>query len=359
MMSQCPKVTNEAVIYSTFQHSNQSLSGGTFRDLLLTNPNVFKELLEECLRAKHILTTFLHGIASITKILGVNFLPLYEDIFKNNRHLQMFNFHFSVKQKLLVTACKHGNKKFFADLKIPSVDSFSIDGNVYPSIFDESYISEENRCILLHSFVKCSLSSGEHRFLPGREGSDGLTIDDYHTIINNPNFISSCVTAQYLLEMTFPILGKVYLKSLNGIKEKVLYRQKKVNDICRVTIRYDDLINNLTSIMDALKSELESKGLKCILTKERNGDHGNPKLIFSFSVDYSEPPMWLEVQLSDKQSSENPKLDDHVDYELKRLERGPMLTAEMQRRFHTYTNLNLGEDNDAFDMNVLMQILRA
>jgi hypothetical protein len=50
----------------------------------------------------------------------------------------IYNIPFYLEQKQLITVCGHPSKEIFVPLPIlVAVDSFIIDGNLYPAIFDK------------------------------------------------------------------------------------------------------------------------------------------------------------------------------------------------------------------------------
>jgi len=106
----------------------------------------------------------------------------------------------------------------------------------------------------------------------------------------------------------------------------------------RITVNYDgksELMDeklNLSSKMEVVKRRLAGMGLTFI--SEDVSKNGKPKFIYSFtaSVKAVHYPIWLEVQFSNE-SVTGTSLNHHVDYELKRLQRGPLKSADMRKRF--------------------------
>ena len=88
---------------------------------------------------------------------------------------------------------------------------------------------------------------------------------------------------------------------------------------------------------------------------------GKSKFIYSFTLSRKNRnaenyPMWLEVQFS-KESVSGTCLHDHVDYELNRLHRGPLDSADMRRRYPDYHKYHCVEDDCYHDINIINIIL--
>jgi len=51
--------------------------------------------------------------------------------------------------------------------------------------------------------------------------------------------MEACHVASFILQKeSFVKLGKILVKSISGMKEKLLFRQKNVDDILRITVNY-------------------------------------------------------------------------------------------------------------------------
>jgi hypothetical protein len=190
----------------------------------------------------------------------------------------------------------------------------------------------------------------------------GLMIDDYHIV--DDSYMQACYVASFILQRNvFARLGKLHVKSLSGIREKILFRQKYVNDMVRITVNYDgksELMDeklNLSSKMEVVKRRLAGIGLTFI--SEDVSKNGKPKFIYSFTVSVKavDYPLWLEVQFSNE-SVTGTSLNHHVDYELKRLQRGSLKSADMRKRFRNYEKYQCVDDNCFHDINVIMTTLR-
>ena len=378
MRTQCPRVMNECV-KGTFEHPNVSLSFDDIRDVSIEKPLILKELLEECLLAKQIFVAMWVEISNVFEdyeVKGKDTLTVFYQAMNctANEFKSIFHFPFYLKQKLLVTACRHPSRNIFGPLSMPlAVDAFSIDGNVYPTIFDKAYVDEEFQGILDNTIggniFETEITS-DTVILPGPVDPHGkllkgLSMEDYGSI--NDNYMRACVVASLLLQKNVfstlnSKLGKVHVKSLNGIKEKVLYREKLVNDMLRVTVYYDgtsgmmDLQQNLESKMKIVKRKIEINNLT-FLSEDKSGN-GKEKFICSFNLRFEGQiyPMWLEIQFSCKVVI-GTKIDDHVDYELRRLKRGKSLTRTMKQRFPSYSKYNLVEDMDDHDVEIVNLLL--
>jgi hypothetical protein len=200
------------------------------------------------------------------------------------------------------------------------------------------------------------------RIEPATDTSKGLSMDDYQRGIINDDYMRACGVAACLLQKNvFSTLGKVHVKSLNGMKEKLLFRQKPVNDMLRITVYYDGpspmmADHNLRTKMAEVKRKLSINGLT-FLSEDESGNK-KKKFIYSFTLMFEgrPHPMWLEVQFSNE-VVRGIYIDDHVDYELRRLKRGKMRTDEMKRRFDTYSRHSCGEDVDGHDVDIIMRLL--
>jgi len=113
LREQCPRVTSIDV---TFKKSHNSLSGDDIIDILKDDSDEFKKLLEECLLAKKIVLHLFDNVASEFEDYGLDkddALAIYNDmflrVFKCNP--RMIYFPLLLKQKLLVTACKHWSNR--------------------------------------------------------------------------------------------------------------------------------------------------------------------------------------------------------------------------------------------------------
>jgi hypothetical protein len=77
---------------------------------------------------------------------------------------------------------------------------------------------------------------------------------------------------------------------MTGIREKLVFRQKPVNDMLRVTIYYDvksgwiDEHKNLLLKISEVKRKLESNRLTFI--KEEKSGNGKPKLVYSLTLSW-------------------------------------------------------------------------
>jgi hypothetical protein len=275
-------------------------------------------------------------------------------------------FPFFFKQKLLVTACKHPMKKLFYDsegepLEIPAVDAFAINDKVYPTIYDKSYAEDELNDIingiLIRYLMKTSMSPD--CITPG-PSSDGLS--NYGSI-DDKYMDACCVASNILQSKVFSKLGQLYVKSMTGIREKLVFRQKPVNDMLRVTIYYDvksgwiDEHKNLLLKISEVKRKLESNRLTFI--KEEKSGNGKPKLVYSLTLSWMDVryPIWLEIQFSNEHVI-GIHFNDHIDYELKRLNRGDMTVREMMNSFpNKYKEYQCVEDEDYEDCNIIMRML--
>jgi hypothetical protein len=380
MKTKCPHLTAEFMIGLKFNHSHQSLCEDDIRDLLIDDPDVLKNLLEECLMAKQIVVSLYEKISTLMddyRVTGPDVSMILNEIIMGEVKWYI-EFPLFVKQKLLTTACRHPSKKVFGSLPIPlSVEPFAIGECVYPTIYDKNYVEEEAGGMVAawiqgnimeaeispHAdmFKTFKISPGPGPSLRPQPEVKGLVIDDYRNI--NADYIGACHTVAFILFTTvFLRLGKVQVKSESGMREKVIYRQKPVNDMCRVTVHYDgqtemmDEGMNLASKMEEVKRKLEIHGFK--FSSEDVSGNGKPKLIYSFNLNNgcNVHPIWLEVQFSNITSS-GITLHDHVDYELRRLTRGPMTTALMRVKFEDYRRYNCGEDNDCHDINIILKAL--
>ena len=139
-----------------FKHHN-SLSGGVILDILAPDVEGLKNLLVDCLIAKQFISTMFENVVSAPQDLRLDEIEaktICYEIFINDATLQsILYFPFLLKQKLLVTACKHHTKKVFGDSKekplvIPAVDAFTVNGKAYPTIYDESYAKDEVKEIM-------------------------------------------------------------------------------------------------------------------------------------------------------------------------------------------------------------------
>jgi hypothetical protein len=191
--------------------------------------------------------------------------------------------------------------------------------------------------------------------------ADGLTTDYYDKI--DDKYMDACYVASYILQTNvFSFLGsKVHVKSsLSGIREKLVFRQKPVNDMLRVTVYYDGrsgLLNedvNLSLKISEVKRKLTSN--RMTLIKEDNSRNGKPKLVFSLTLSMNvKYPIRLEVQFSNKPVI-GIHFNDHIDYKLMRLKRGDMPIREMMTRFPSYRNYQCNDDEDYHDTNIIMRI---
>ena len=85
-------------------------------------------------------------------------------------------------------------------------------------------------------FMK-TLMSPDHMHLSHGSTADGLSIDSYGTL--DENYMDACYVALNILQINiFSMLGNaiLHVKSLSGIREKLAFRQRPVNDMLRVTI---------------------------------------------------------------------------------------------------------------------------
>jgi len=265
MRSKCPRVMGVSVVGIEFKQSNVSLSYHDIRDIIRARPLVFKELIEECLLAKQMLITLWESISSLYDdyhVHGEDTLSIFNEAISAAEFKSCFHFPFHLKQKLLVTACKHPSKKLFGPLLMPAaVDSFAVGGDVYPTVFDKLYVEEELQSISTNTIrgnVFESLISPDVCISPGSD-SEGLSIDDYLTHVHD-DYMRACGVASHLLqEKVFSKLGKVHVKSLSGMKEKILYREKLVNDMIIVTVYFEE--HNLVAKMGDVKRKLSMNGL--------------------------------------------------------------------------------------------------
>ena len=136
------------------------------------------------------------------------------------RFKSIIYFPFLLKQKLLVTACKHHTKKVFSDSKekplvIPVVDAFTVNGKASPTIYDESYAEDEVKEImngtLRRYLMKTSMSLD---CLTHASSADGLTTDNYDKI--DDKYMDACYVASKILQTNvFSFLGSImHVKSL-------------------------------------------------------------------------------------------------------------------------------------------------
>jgi len=227
--TKCSRVTS--VTDFAFKQSNNSLSGDDIRDILMDDADVFKGLLEECLLAKQIVLSLFDKVASefeFYKLGQSEAIAIYNAIFGDLMDNAMAYFPLLLKQKLLVTACKHPSKNVFGPLPIPSVDAFAVDGKIYPTILDKSYAEDELNDIasgalrgyLMNATISsldCTITTG-----PIIDGivKIGLMIDDYHIV--DDNYMQACYVASFILQRNvFARIGKLHVKSLSGISEKI------------------------------------------------------------------------------------------------------------------------------------------
>jgi len=70
--------------------------------------------------------------------------------------------------------------------------------------------------------------------IEGEVYKKGLTTEDYHII--DDNYMDACHVSSFILHKAFAKIGKFHIKSLSGIKEKLLFRQKCVDDMLRITV---------------------------------------------------------------------------------------------------------------------------
>ena len=174
--------------------------------------------------------------------------------------------------------------------------------------------------------------------------------------------MDACYIASHILKHdVFSNDTVVHVKSLSGIREKLVYRQKPVNDMLRITIYYDDKSgvmsekSNLDLSMRKVKMMLNNR---MTLIEDGKSGNGKPKLVFSFKLSLDTIyPIWLEVQFSNKRVT-GVYFNDHIDYELKRLKRGNMPTYEMTTRFPDYKKYECVDDKDNHDMNIIMRMLK-
>ena len=144
------------------------------------------------------------------------------------------------------------------------------------------------------------------------------------------------------------------------MKEKVLFREKIVDNMLRVTVHYERSLNedennsNLTSKKNDVKEKLSGLNL---LSEDMPGK-GNPNFIYSLSLSFEDKyyPIWLQIQFSDEVTTEN-KVEGHVEYELERLKRGGTEPDDMRKTFPSYLKHECGEDEDFHDVNIIKRIL--
>ena len=108
--------------------------------------------------------------------------------------------------------------------------------------------------------------------------------------------------------------------------------------------------------MEEVRRKLFVNGLTFL--KGDESKNGKPKFIYSFTLLFegNEYPMWLEIQFSNKIVI-GINLNDHVDYELRRLKRGDMKTADMKQRFTSYSKYCHHADKDNHDVQIILKLL--
>lgn len=249
-------------------------------------------------------------------------------------------------------------------------DPFIVDDRVYPTIFDKLHVDDEIGSISVNTIVGNTYIKPER--IPNaridqpvkiEEGKGiGLTMADYGRI--DDKYINACIVVSYLLtkEVFFDLGVKVHIKSQNGMKEKILYREKHVNDMLRVTVYCEE--RNLLSMKSSVIDKLSRINL--ISHEESETQNKKPKFIYSFQFFWEGEnfPMWLEIQFSSfTNESQIPlaktaiKITTHADYELKRLMRGPTNPETMRETFKNYSDHVCCEDKDLRDVNIVRLIL--
>jgi hypothetical protein len=315
LRKECPRVTS---ITDVAFNQSSSLCGDDIIDILKDDSEYkdkFKELLEECLLAKKIVMCLFDKVASEFEDYDLDkddAIAIYNEMFlrvvKDNA---MIYFPLLLKQKLLVTACKHPSKKVFGKLEIPVVDAFAVDGKVYPTIFDMSYAADELNDMasgaLRGYLMNETTSPNDWTITSGPlQGhgiyKEGLITDDYPIIDNK--YMEACHVASFILQTAFTKFGKFHVKSVSGIKEKLLFRQKCVDDILRITVNYGEaeLMDEEVSLMTKMR-KVERKLARLGLTfiSKAVTKTGKSKFIYSFTLSRKNRiaenyPMWLEVQ---------------------------------------------------------------
>jgi len=180
MRTKCPRVMMYEFVGESFalNQPNVSLNYDDIRDIITEKPLAFKCLLEECLKAKQIMVSMWEEISLVFddfNVKGEDTSSIFYEAFGAENFKSVFHFPFYLKQKLLVTACTHHARDVFgppADKSLsipPADDSFVIDGNVYPTIFDQSYVEKEFQGITANTIggnVFESAISEDTRFYP-------------------------------------------------------------------------------------------------------------------------------------------------------------------------------------------------
>ena len=187
------------------------LSGGVIRDILRPDVEGLIKLLEECLKAeKQFVLSVFESVASALQDLRFNeneAKAICNEIFFDDSTLKsILCLPFFLKQKLLVTGCKHHTKKVFGDSKekpliISLVDAFTVNGKASPTIYDESYAEDEVKEIMngtLRRYLMKTSTSLPLDCLTHASSADGLTTDNYDQI--DDKHVDACYVASKILQ---------------------------------------------------------------------------------------------------------------------------------------------------------------
>jgi len=194
---------------------------------------------------------------------------------------------------------------------------------------------------------------------------EGLIMDDF--LLIDDKYMKACNVASHLLqhEVFTKLNGKIHVKTLSGITEQLIFREKHANDMIKVTVHYDGIFGlmdeheNLVSKIDEVKRKLALNNLSFI--NECISWNGKQTLIYSFTLSMHIGvevlyPIWLEVQFWNVTVT-GFYLHDHAHYELQRLKRGDMSDIEICSRFPVNEEYECVEDEDSHDTNIVMRML--